>query len=332
MNIKKVISRVKWSLIIWNKFKVRKKNEGLIVFLATPIHGNLGDQAIVYAEKKLISDFYKGKTTVEIPNGCYLAYPGIINRFIHKEDIIIIDGGGNMGTLWKHEDDKIRLIIETYKENKILVFPQTCYYDDCDNAKRIETNRIAYENAEDLTVMLRDKASFELFNKLFPNTKTLFVPDIVLSLQPDMPKKERKGILLCLREDCEKTVDLQAKSNLLTCLGEFSNFSTLVPYNVNEKNRLSELYKKWDQLSGAELLICDRLHAMIFALITKTPCIALDNVSKKVSGTYSWIQNSPYIRMVNSVDEIPGVMAEMNTHTNNNDFKYPYELLDGIRS
>ena len=335
LKIKRELAKIKWFYKIWRKFSVRKKNEGVVVLLSTPIHGNLGDQAIVCAEKKLISNFFKGKPIVEIPNNYYLAYPEIVKFFVRNTDIIIIDGGGNLGTLWKHEDDKIRSIIKLFSRNTILIFPQTCYYDNCDNEKeRIEKNRAVYEEALDLTVMLRDRTSYELFNELFPNTKSLFVPDIVLSLRPDLKTKERKGVLLCFREDCEKNIDADSKSNLINLLNscEYREFSTLVPYGVNEVNRFAELQAKWEELAGAELLICDRLHAMIFALITETPCIALDNVSRKVSGTYEWIQDVPYIRVVNSVDEIPKVMAELNVDKKyKNNYKYPYELLNEIR-
>jgi len=336
LNIKKRLSRIKWFFIIWRKFSVRKQNDRVVVLLSTPVHGNLGDHAIVYAEKKILKDYFKTSPIVEIPNNCYLAFPDIVRLFVRDSDIIIIDGGGNLGTLWKHEDDKITSIIENYSKNKIIIFPQTCYYESCDNDReRIEKNRKTYENAHDLTVMLRDDASYKLFNKLFPNTKSLFVPDIVLSLRPKVSKNVRKGVLLCFRQDCEKTVDIDCKNNILKQLdfSEVRDFSTVVPYGVDEKKRIAELQAKWDELAGAELLICDRLHAMIFALITKTPCIALDNVSKKVSGTYEWIKDVPYVYMAKSLDEIPKIMAEIDIKNEyNNNFKYPYELLDEIRS
>ena len=108
-------------------------------------------------------------------------------------------------------------------------------------------------------------------------------------------------------------------------------FSTLVEYGVSSETRFFELNKKWNELAGAELLICDRLHAMIFALITHTPCICLDNVSKKVSGTYEWIKEAPYIRMVNSVDDIPLAYAELQKQVGATwNYEYPYEILDSI--
>ena len=37
---------------------------------------------------------------------------------------------------------------------------------------------------------------------------------------------------------------------------------------------------------------------MLFAALTGTPCIALNNVSGKVSGAYEWIRHLDYIQFV----------------------------------
>ena len=56
--------------------------------------------------------------------------------------------------------------------------------------------------------------------------------------------------------------------------------------------------KKLLEFSRAKLIITDRLHGMIFAALAETPCIALDNLSKKVSGVYQWISYLDYITIV----------------------------------
>ena len=44
---------------------------------------------------------------------------------------------------------------------------------------------------------------------------------------------------------------------------------------------------------------------MIFAFLTKTPCIALNNSSGKVLGVYEWIKECGYIKVINNIEEIP---------------------------
>ena len=56
---------------------------------------------------------------------------------------------------------------------------------------------------------------------------------------------------------------------------------------VNEKIR---------EFSEANLVITDRLHSMIIAMLAGTKCIALDNLTHKVKGCYKlWLSDNPNI-------------------------------------
>ncbi len=308
--------------VLWGR--IRKKP--LILHLATPQHGNLGDHAIVYAMQNIIKKAFPDTFYIEVRNSDYVRFYRIIEKYASLHDIVMIDGGGNLGTLWPEEDDKIRDIILRFQHNKIIIFPQTCYYDDTDMGKnRIKQNKMAYEHAEDLLVMLRDEASYEIFCKLFANTKSILVPDIVLSLRPNCRNSERKGVLFCFREDHEQNIDDSKKESIRNIVKSDSckNFTTIAPYAVSEKTRKKELQKKFDEIAGAELVVCDRLHAMIFSLITETPCIAFDNKSRKVSGTYKWIEHVPYIKFANDMMELPKLIEELKTSETKNGFLYP---------
>ena len=59
-------------------------------------------------------------------------------------------------------------------------------------------------------------------------------------------------------------------------------------------------YKKFKEFSGYKMVVTDRLHGMIFATVTNTPCIAFDNVSKKVSGVHAWINQLEYVKLADS--------------------------------
>ena len=55
-------------------------------------------------------------------------------------------------------------------------------------------------------------------------------------------------------------------------------------------------HTKRDKFSKAELVITDRLHGMIFSVITKTPCLVFDNKNHKISETYTaWLKDCNYI-------------------------------------
>ena len=50
---------------------------------------------------------------------------------------------------------------------------------------------------------------------------------------------------------------------------------------------------------------------MIFSAITGTPCVALDNVSHKVSQGYEWIKGIKNIRVATEIDEVPALLDEV---------------------
>ena len=174
--------------------------------LATPTHGNLGDHAIVMAEKQLLNRCgYISKQIIEIRNPDYLRYGSYIQKKITNNDLIIIDGGGNLGILWPQEDDKISDIIARFKNNKIIIFPQTCFYDKTDlSNERLKKNQEIYKK-NNLYIFLRDKRSYDFCKENFEGCNLFLCPDIVLLLKASFKfdKDKAKRILLCFRKDLE---------------------------------------------------------------------------------------------------------------------------------
>lgn len=283
------IFRMKYSISIYIIHKLCGK---AIILLATPTHGNLGDHAIVYSEKLFIKNLGLKNNLIEITNDEYLKNSLYIKKRTNNNDIIIIDGGGNLGILWNWEDDKISSIIKQYKTNPIFIFPQTCFYDESNNSKeRLSKNKLIYSEALNLTISLRDTNSFTFCVNNFNNARILLIPDIALFLINKIKLSidySREGILLCFRNDCEKSLSVDDTDKIIHYIMQ-NNFpykytSTIVPYNIKTNKRDKELYRIWLEFASAKLIITDRLHAMVFAAITNTPCLALDNISKKVSG------------------------------------------------
>lgn len=289
-----------------------------VILVATPEHGNLGDHAIVYAEHQIFKKCGLVKNVVEIPNSIYLKYHKRIQQLVRQQDLIVVDGGGSLGTLWPDEDDKIADIIFRFKGNKIIVFPQTCYYGD-NSELRLKRNMDIYATATKLTLSFRDKVSFDFAKANFPVTQCEYMPDIVLAIKDVWNEKMRKGVLLCFRRDLEKVISGQTVNDIKKYLQDqnmlFDETDTVIQGGISTRNRNVALRNKWLEFGSAGLVITDRLHGMIFAAITGTPCIAVDNVSKKVSGVYAWIKNLPYIRVLEKhadiVENIPKMYSEI---------------------
>ena len=298
-----------------------------VYFIATPQHGNLGDQAIVYAEHQVFERNGLSANVVEIPNSVYLKYCQRIQKIVNLNDLIVIDGGGNLGTLWETEDDKIADIILRFRDNRIIVFPQTCFYKG-NLSWRLERNKQIYSTAPNLTLTFRDITSYNFAVKNFVGVRCEYVPDIVLSIKNAPNSKIRNNVLLCFRKDHEKIISDNAIDNikeyLERCNIKYVETDTVIPRGVSEMSRNNALRSKWEEFSNAGLVITDRLHGMIFAVITGTPCIAVDNVSKKISGVHEWIKELTYIRVLeDSALILPNIPIMFSTTGFNYFFDYP---------
>lgn len=322
--------------------KLRPIYKRLIFIVATPRHNNLGDHAIVYAELKFLKDMGLGERVIEISNTDYLNNKEFIKKYISSEDLLIIDGGGSMGILWPQEDDKITEIIDTYSNNTIIVFPQTCFYTaGIESEKRLLRNKHVYQQAKKLIIALRDQRSYEFCVKTFLGVNFICIPDIVLYINYWEAKKrtERDGILLCFRNDLEKVISNVEVAKIKNCLERqcinYNEVSTLAERPIiSKKRRNFELFKKWNEFASAKMVITDRLHGMIFAAITRTPCLAVDNLSHKVSGVYNLMPNICDVIICKNVDDI---LCHIKSYYNmeiNNDFDIPakdeYQLLQDI--
>ncbi len=106
-----------------------------------------------------------------------------------------------------------------------------------------------------------------------------------------------------MRKTREETINDEKKMEQIQkhCLqlGETVCFTdTIVKKRIGKRNRKKTGKQKLLEFSCAKLVITDRIHGMLFAALTGTPCIALNNVSGKVSGAYEWIRHLDYIQFV----------------------------------
>ncbi len=296
--------------------------EKRIILLCVPHkHGNRGDQAIALAEVKLLKEKCADNTIIEIPAFICEFYAHVLKNYVKSTDIFFIHGGGNFGSLWRHNQLAALNVIQYVPDSCIIVFPQTIYYsDDALGNAQIDEDRKAFSKFTNLHIFVRDKSSYDLVKRsnLFFNAKSVdLIPDIVLSLDMQhLSIKTRKGALICLRPDMEAVLENREKNRIYkTLLERFSNVlftatnDTFDPISMYERKEKVE--KLLTQFSESEILITDRLHGMIFAAITGTPCVAMDNLSRKVSGVYSWIKDLDYIEFIENISDLDSAIKRV---------------------
>lgn len=275
------------------------------ILLNTPEHGNLGDHAIAMAEREFLEKYFENIPVVEIPGDWLRRDFFIFRRIIGKNDMLLMTGGGFMGDLWPREENLVRDVLKYFPNNKIFFFPQTVYFTDTENGKKeLEKSRKIYQHHKKVFMCLRDQSSYQLVKNEFRNNQNIeLYPDMVLGLQTKkIDVAKRQNVLLCFREDKEQSISEQVKRTIIAtvkqCGKEYLETTTVEKYAISPAQREIVVYKKLQEFRNSELVITDRLHAMLFAAITGTPCIAFDNCSKKVSGVYEWIYQLKYIKIV----------------------------------
>lgn len=290
------------------------KDDKKIFIGLTADYRNIGDIAITIAQRKLLSEVFPDRKIIEIPMTKAYEYEPYIKNILNNDDILTLIGGGNLGNIYITFEERRRFIINLFKNNKIISFPQSIDFTNNDNGinefnKSIEI----YSQNPNLVLLARETKSFNIMQNNFKNKVTL-IPDTVFYLKDylkDFSIPNRNRITICLRDDREKITNSNLTNDLTNILKEheyetISIMDTIIEdIYINPDMRINRLIKFFnDYYYNSKLIITDRLHGMIFAVITNTPCIAFDNSNKKISSTYNtWLKNEPLIKFFDNYNE-----------------------------
>ncbi|GLB24135.1 hypothetical protein LXJ15735_03760 [Lacrimispora xylanolytica] len=312
-------------------------NQPRVWIMGTPEHGNLGDQAIVYAMRKFVERSLQDIDIVEISERQLTEQIDKLRLVVLPRDIILLVGGGNLGDLYVGPERARRTIIENFPYNQMILFPQSVYYS---NKSSIKNDKSLFASNTNLVLCAREKGSFEQMKYYFPNNRTLLMPDIVLSINIEYSKSKREGTLLLIRLDKESIINKEDLCKLRLILAEYFDKITLGDTIIRHfcNDREKELNIKLKQVGEAALVVTDRLHGAIFAAITNTPCIILPNHYHKVEGTYEWLKRLPYMRFCKNLEHFNTMVKELLTQSYSEvdrnlytyEFSELYNLLKGV--
>lgn len=285
--------------------KIRHKSNFIFLML-TPCHDNYGDHAIALAEHKLLKDMYIFEITGDMLTRL-LKYPALLKAMIGKSTIVF-QGGGYLGTFWfDYGEDLLRKVMKIARKNKIVVMPQSIYYEDSKwGEKQLENSQKIYAQCRNLTLTARDIISYDLMKEYYPETNVYLIPDIVLYLNKCKPT-DRNGAMLTFRTDMEKSVPyiIQSKIEKFAAkrFSEVRKIDMISPYKFSANSREKELETQFERFRESEIVFTDRLHGMIFAAITGTPCVVFPNKNHKVKAVYDWLfKDCPYIYFMADLD------------------------------
>lgn len=297
-----------------------------LLFMA-PFHENLGDHAITLSEQQFLEE--RGIRPFEVYTKAFDYCGKFFAKMMPSDMVIYVCGGGFLGSLWKHEERRVRKIIEFFPTNKIVIFPQTVTFADNDAKDKsfFEESKRMYSMNKNLILFVREERSYKYMKEKMPEVTVKKAPDIVTRLKVDEKKLKREGIIICFRKDKEKKVTDEMKEEVLSLVKnkygkeKITYTDTVIAYMVNKRARKKEVSAKLDQFAGSKLVITDRLHGMIMAAITNTPCIAFSNSNGKVRDVYAWIKNNDFVKFVESMDQFEAALENLDL-----DMEYRYHI------
>lgn len=284
-----------------NRYKSKNSND--IFLIGTEDFGNIGDHHIAKSEIDILKNKYRDSRIIEIPASKFYGVKPYLKSII-KDNKIYLTGGGNMGSLYLLSEN-IRLdIIKAFPNNRIVFFPVTIFYN---NKAKLEYAQSVINKKKNLDILCRENNSYQFAKKTF-TCNIYLTPDIVMTSHYPNEFKRNK-VLLCLRSDKEKNLDNEEIKKIESILKkeqlEFEYYDTQLDHNISVKNRDKVIEDCINNFSSSELVITDRLHGMIFSLITNTPCIVYKNFNHKIEGVYEWLKDDKSIVLMNkgSIDE-----------------------------
>ena len=244
--------------------------------------------------------------------------PARLTETLGEDSIILLHGGGNFGTLWPEEHQFRLRVLHDFPGRKIIQFSQSIFFDDPDLLE--ETVR-AIQTHGSFTLLVRDEKSLEFAAKHFP-CEVILCPDMAFFIGPiysaDNPVVDR---FILSRTDHEKSANwlddlsliqhgLSVETQDWLRAGWDERFLCRIERHTKWLRKVFDPYNRslgiiWNQLAicrfgrGRRLLergrvvISDRLHVHILALLLDKPHALIDNSNRKISGLHqAW--TTPY--------------------------------------
>ena len=183
--------------IIRNTLEPLINNDFLL--LDIPNHRNIGDSLIWKGEQMFFQD---------LKHNCLGEYNRNTFDFndVKNEKInLLLHGGGNFGDIYRTSQDFRFKVLEQFPNNRIILLPQTVYYNDHDLLK-IDLERMSKH--KNLFLCVRDNVSLKMLQPYFDNERLFLLPDMAFFINIDNNIKSnllKKEVLYMDRVDIEAT-------------------------------------------------------------------------------------------------------------------------------
>lgn len=292
-----------------------------VAFVNFPNLRNVGDSAIWLGTRRALD-----RAGVRVR---YQAEPATYRRRLLASSVgergtILLQGGGNLGDAYPHQHRVRRRVLGDFPQARVVQLPQSVWFR---SEERVEQFRRLAEAHPDFTLMLREHRSLE-WAEANLDVPLVLCPDLAFALGPLPRRPPDRELLWLIRGDLEsrgqplpalgpgeERADWRGKHVLRPAeargLRLWLGANRRVGAAMKANGRLATALWRTEAttfapiaerrvLAGAQLLsrgrvvITDRLHGHVLAMLLGIPHVVLDNVYGKCRALWeTWTSASP---------------------------------------
>jgi exopolysaccharide biosynthesis predicted pyruvyltransferase EpsI len=302
-----------------------------VVVFGFPYHRNAGDHMIWLGQLRVLKNL-----GIKVRGAAPLfGFDAHMVRRLPPDVAIVISGGGNFGDLWSDLQIHREQVIRSASGRRVVQFPQSLNFRYAENVDAI---RDVLSDHGDVTLTWRDEPSFAAACELFPDVKSILVPDVAFALGPQSATGQPEVPILCIsRKDYEggelaalrlpdvkqadwsadpKLSSLMTRELVLTILQAEGMVGPgigirarmgLCTTDARITTRMARL-----QLSTAQVVVSDRLHASVMCTLMGKPHVIVDDRNAKISSFLnSWMAESELVTIAGSPQEAVDVARNL---------------------
>ena len=281
-----------------------------VALLDFPFHPNCGDSLIYLGELAALKEIGVDILAVSDAEGFRPEH----YRSLPSDTVMLFHGGGNFGGLWDIPHIRRNDELQQLRSYKAVMLPQTM--TTMDQECRQQT-RAVLANHPDVTLMWRDRKSFETSLTLFPEVRSVLVPDAAFCLfplrRPRVTLRAKTPVALLARRDREGTGLADAANGVIPvrdweCVFVEKAVRRLLRFAIARERGSSRrprmrlrgwLFHAYARLHGqsaarqlqsSNVVVVDRLHAWILSVLLDVPHVVVDTKYEKISAVISsWL-------------------------------------------
>ena len=287
---------------------IGKYNKAILLDMANI--ENKGDPAITLGELNLLA-----KLNISLLNYCYYTCSknnfSAIRHMIDKQhltekDVVVLSsGGGNFGG-YRYNDYQRAIMLQIFPEFDFILLAQSTWFD-FDNGTHLKFVQKAYASHKHFTAFLRDTHSLEFTCEHFPTLRSILAPDMAFNIGP-VPRffPPMLDVIWINRQDAESPGEMRPtfpEGVDYVIMDWFSGWPSPCGQNTIDTTYMMT-YNGFLFLQRGKVLITDRLHGHILAVLLDIPTVIIDNrIHKILNFRDTWTKKLRKVVMASNAED-----------------------------